>query len=230
MDKERYNRQIILKEIGEKGQEKLSKAKVLVVGAGGLGSSILLYLTGAGIGTLGIIDFDKVSYSNLQRQILYNQSEIGKLKVECAAKRLKALNNNININKYPYALSKENAKKIISQYDIVVDGCDNRKTRYIINDICLELNKPYIYGAISEFGGQVSVLCINGGKNLRDIFDFDIEKDTNSNNGVIGITPGIIGIVQVNQVIQLICEFGEPLINKLWIANFLSMETYIINI
>lgn len=230
MDIERYNRQIILKEIGEKGQEKLSQAKVLVVGAGGLGSSILLYLAGAGIGTLGIIDFDKVSYSNLQRQILYNQDEVGKLKVECAAKRIKSLNNNIEIKKYPYALSKENAEKIISQYDIIVDGCDNRKTRYIINDICMELNKPYIYGAISEFGGQVSVLCIDGNKNLRDIFDFDIEKDSKSNNGVIGITPGIIGIVQANQVIQIICEFGEPLINKLWIADFLSMETHIISI
>lgn len=230
MDKERYNRQIALKEIGEKGQEKLSKAKVLVVGAGGLGSAILLYLTGAGIGTLGIIDFDKVSYSNLQRQVLYNQNEIGQLKVDCASNRLKSQNKNIKINKYPFSLSEENAKEIINQYDIIVDGCDNLKTRYIINEICSELNKPYVYGAISEFGGQVGVLCTKGGKNLKDLFDLEKHENKNSNNGVIGITPGIIGIVQANQVIQLLCGFGEPLINKLWIADFLSMETFIINI
>lgn len=230
MEEERYNRQIILNEIGKEGQEKINSAKVLIVGVGGLGSASSLYLAGAGIGTIGIIDFDKVSMSNLQRQVLYTEDEIGKSKTECAETRLKKLNSTINIIKYDEALTNENAERIISNYDIVIDGCDNMTTRVTINDTCLKHNIPYIFGAISEFGGQVSVLCCKGGKNLHDLFETLPYSDRNQSNGVMGTTPGIVGTVQASQAIQIICGFGSPLTDKLWIADFRTMETFIITI
>ena len=168
-EKERYNRQIQLDEIGEKGQTLLRQAKVLIVGVGGLGSPIAIYLCGAGVGTIGLVDDDKVSETNLQRQILYNETEIGKPKALCAKERLQKLNSNICIEAYPTRLTKENAQEIISRYDIVVDGCDNFQTRYLINDTCLLLNKVYVYGAIRAFDGQVSVFNYQGGKNYRDL-------------------------------------------------------------
>ena len=143
-ERERYNRQILLDEIGEKGQALLSQAKVLIVGVGGLGSPIATYLTGAGIGTIGLVYDDKVSETNLQRQILYNETEIGMPKALCAKQRLEKLNSNITFKAYPTRLTKENAQEIISQYDIVVDGCDNLQTRYLINDTCVLLNKVYV--------------------------------------------------------------------------------------
>ena len=154
---ERYNRQIILPELGENGQEKLKNAKVLIVGVGGLGSPIALYLTGAGVGNIGLIDDDVVSESNLQRQVLYSEAEVGMPKAIQAQKRLNALNSQIKIDAYNTRLTKENAEEIIGKYDIVVDGCDNFKTRYIINDTCVKLGKTYVYGAIRAFDGQVSV-------------------------------------------------------------------------
>ena len=144
-------------EIGEDGQQKLKQAKVLIVGVGGLGSPIALYLTGAGVGCIGLVDDDVVSISNLQRQVLYSEKELGKPKAICAAERLSALNSEITIRTYPTRLTEENAQEIISQYDIVVDGCDNFSTRYLINDICAEMGKVYVYGAICGFEGQVSV-------------------------------------------------------------------------
>lgn len=153
----RYDRQMILPEIGEDGQQKLKQAKVLIVGVGGLGSPIVLYLTGAGVGCIGLVDDDVVSISNLQRQVLYSEKELGKPKAICAAERLSALNSEITIRTYPIRLTEENAQEIISQYDIVVDGCDNFSTRYLINDICAEMGKVYVYGAICGFEGQVSV-------------------------------------------------------------------------
>ena len=149
----RYNRQIILPEIGEEGQAKLKAAKVLIVGVGGLGSPIALYLAGAGVGTLGLVDDDEVSISNLQRQVLYTEDELGDFKAVCAAMRLTALNSEITVNSCPGRLSKENAQALISDYDIVVDGCDNFATRYLINDVCAEQGKPYVYGAICGFEG-----------------------------------------------------------------------------
>ena len=165
-EKERYNRQIQLDEIGEKGQTLLRQAKILIVGVGGLGSPIAIYLCGAGVGTIGLVDDDKVSETNLQRQILYNETEIGKPKALCAKERLQKLNSNICIEVYPTRLTKENAQEIISRYDIVVDGCDNFQTRYLINDTCLLLNKVYVYGAIRAFDGQVSVFNYQGRKKL----------------------------------------------------------------
>lgn len=153
----RYDRQIILPEIGEEGQNKLQKAKVLIVGVGGLGSPIALYLAGAGVGCLGLVDDDSVSISNLQRQVLYSEEELGKPKVVCAAHRLTSLNSEIETRYYSTRLTAENADRIIQEYDIVVDGCDNFDTRYLINDICIKQGKPYVYGAICGFEGQVSV-------------------------------------------------------------------------
>lgn len=154
---ERYNRQIILPELGEKGQQRLQQAKVLIVGVGGLGSPVALYLTGAGVGTIGLIDDDVVSVSNLQRQVLYSEAEVGMPKAIQAKKRLEALNHDVQINAYPTRLTKENADEIIRTYDIIIDGCDNFATRYLINDICVKWGKVYVYGAIRAFEGQVSV-------------------------------------------------------------------------
>lgn len=145
---ERYSRQTMLPEIGEVGQLKLKAAKVLIVGVGGLGSPIALYLAGAGVGTIGLADDDEVSLSNLQRQILYTEEEVGDLKAICASMRISALNREIKVNACPGRLSKENARDLIGQYDIIVDGCDNFATRYLLSDVCSELGKPYVYGAI----------------------------------------------------------------------------------
>ena len=201
-EKERYNRQIQLDEIGEKGQTLLRQAKVLIVGVGGLGSPIAIYLCGAGVGTIGLVDDDKVSETNLQRQILYNETEVGKLKVLCAKERLQKLNSNICIEAYPTRLTKENAQEIISRYDIVVDGCDNFQTRYLINDTCLLLNKVYVYGAIRAFDGQVSVFNYQGGKNYRDLFP--------------------------DEVLKIISGYGEVLSDKLWHIDLKTMVTHTI--
>lgn len=168
--KERYNRQLILPEIGEEGQARLQQARVLIVGVGGLGSPIALYLTGAGVGTIGLIDDDVVSESNLQRQVLYNETEVGLSKAEKAREHLQALNSHVCIKAYPERLTAENAEAIIGQYDLVLDGCDNFATRYLINDTCVRLGKVYIYGAIRAFDGQVSVFNYQGGPDYRRLF------------------------------------------------------------
>jgi adenylyltransferase/sulfurtransferase len=227
---ERYARQVVLGEIGESGQRMLGNAKVLIVGVGGLGSVSSLYLAGAGVGTIGLVDADVVSLSNLQRQILYDESEIGLKKVFCAARRLKAINGNACINSYPVWLTEENADEIIDGYDIVVDGCDNFAARFVMSDVCRKKNKPYIYGAISDFTGQVSVLCLNGGRTLRDIYSDEDLAQTVFPKGVVGMTPGIVGSVQALQAVKYICGFGETLVNKLWIIDLKSMESDVISV
>lgn len=229
-DKERYNRQILLDEIGEKGQILLSQAKVLIVGVGGLGSPIATYLTGAGVGTIGLVDDDKVSETNLQRQILYNETEVGLDKVLCAKQRLEKLNSNIIFKTYSTRLTKENAHEIISPYDIVVDGCDNFQTRYLINDTCVQLNKIYVYGAIRAFDGQVSVFNYRGGKNYRDFFPDEEEMLSMPAppKGVLGVTPGLIGCAQANEVLKIITGYGEVLSGKLWHIDLKTMTTHTI--
>lgn len=229
-EKERYNRQIQLDEIGEKGQTLLRQAKVLIVGVGGLGSPIAIYLCGAGVGTIGLVDDDKVSETNLQRQILYSETEVGKPKVLCAKERLQKLNSNICIEAYPTRLTKENAQEIISRYDIVVDGCDNFQTRYLINDTCLLLNKVYVYGAIRAFDGQVSVFNYQGGKNYRDLFPDEEEMLSMPAppKGVLGVTPGLVGCTQANEVLKIISEYGEVLSDKLWHIDLKTMVTHTI--
>ena len=227
---ERYNRQIILSEIGFEGQEKLSKARVLIVGVGGLGSPISLYLAGAGVGTIGLMDGDTVDESNLQRQILYSEPEIGLSKAMQASKRLKSLNDNVQFDIYTERLTKENATEIIANYDIVVDGCDNFATRYLINDTCVALNKIYVFGAIRAFEGQVSVFNYKGGPTFRTFFPDEEEmyQLPPLPKGVMGVTPGIIGCAEANEVIKIICGYGDILNGKLWHIDLKTMETQIL--
>ncbi len=227
----RYDRQILLPEIGKKGQEKLANARVLLVGVGGLGSPIATYLTAAGIGTLGLMDDDTVSITNLHRQVLYDATQVGQLKVGCAARRLKALNGDVMLIKYPFQLSTDNANDIISKYDIVVDGTDNFATRYLISDTCETLGKSYVYGSIHGLEGQVAVFCA-GNATYRTLFPD--EKATlympHPGNEVVGVTPAIIGSVEASQVLQLVCGYGEPLIDRLWTIDLRTMKSFIISL
>lgn len=224
---ERYNRQIILPEIREEGQEKLKKAKVLIVGVGGLGSPIALYLAGAGIGTIGVIDDDVVSVTNLQRQVLYTESEVGQSKALKAKERIESLNSEIKVEAYNTRLTKDNAENIISGYDIVVDGCDNFTSRYIINDTCVKLGKVYIYGAIRAFDGQVSVFNYQNGPDYRTLFPDEEEMTTMPapEKGVIGVTPGLVGCVEAAEVIKIITGFGDVLTGKLWYIDLKTLQT-----
>lgn len=225
---ERYNRQLILPEIGEEGQARLKQARVLIVGVGGLGSPIALYLTGAGVGNIGLVDDDVVSETNLQRQVIYREDEVGLSKALQAQKHLQALNSEVNIEAYPVRLTYENAESIIAQYDIVVDGCDNFATRYLINDTCVRLNKVYVYGAIRAFDGQVSVFNYRGGKTYRDLFPDEAEMLSMPHplKGVMGFTPGLIGSAEANEVVKIICGYGEVLSGKLWHIDLKTLETY----
>ena len=229
---ERYNRQIILPEIGEEGQAKLEAAKVLIVGVGGLGSPIALYLAGAGVGTIGLVDDDVVSISNLHRQILYSEVQTGELKALCASMRLKALNSDIRVNAYPKRLTEENVRELISQYDIVVDGCDNFSTRYLINDVCVELGKPYVYGAICGFEGQVAVFNYRTNKNYRDLYPCEEEMLSMPSppKGVIGVTPAITGSIEAAEVIKIINNYDTVLSGKLWTIDLRSLQTNIFSL
>lgn len=234
---ERYQRQILLQDFGYTGQQKLFAAKVLVIGAGGLGCPILQYLAAAGIGKLGIVDHDLVELSNLHRQILYTVADVGLPKAECAAKRLRLFNPDITIISYPIALSNQNAAAIMSDYDIVIDGSDNFPTRYMINDACVLLNKPLIYGALSTTEGQVSIFNVTdatGQKvNYRDVFPNAPRPGEVLNcaeAGVIGVLPGIIGTMQASEAIKLISGTGEPLISQMLIYNLYTCQSYKINL
>jgi len=222
-----YSRHFILPSVGQGGQQKLKKSKVLCVGAGGLGVPVLSYLVAAGVGTIGIIDGDVVELSNLQRQVLYAQQDIGKPKAECAKNRLNQLNKNINIVAYSERLTKKNALQLIMSYDIIVDGTDNFSSRYLINDACYTLNKPMVYGSIFQFEGQCSVFLRNKGPCYRCLFPNIPEGyvPNCSEAGVLSVLPGIIGCIQANEVIKLILETGKPLVGKLLCLDSLSMDT-----
>lgn len=224
---ERYNRQTALTQIGIEGQKRLSHARVLIVGVGGLGSPIALYLAAAGVGTIGIIDDDKVSLDNLQRQILYTQAEQGCSKVEVAARHLQALNSTIAIITHNCRLEEHNATQIIADYDIVLDGCDSFPTRLIIDRICARLNKVYIYGAIEGLVGQVSVFKAGITRSLSQLFD---APPQDSSKAILGATAGIIGSIEAAECIKIICNFGEPLYNRLWRVDLTTMQTYIIDL
>ena len=234
----RYERQIMLKQFGVAAQTKLLQAKVLVVGAGGLGCPALQYLVAAGVGTIGIVDDDVVSLNNLHRQVLYNMNDIGSSKAEVAAEKLKLLNDEINIVSYNKRLTNKNALEIINEYDIVVDGTDNFSSRYMINDTCVLLNKPFIYGAISKFEGQVAVFNVKDEvnkrtTNYRDLFPIPPKDDEVLNcadAGVLGVLPGIIGTMQANETIKLIIGIGKPLINTMLTYNSLDNGMYEFNL
>lgn len=227
---ERYNRQIILPELGEEGQRRLRQSSVLIVGVGGLGAPISLYLAGAGIGTIGLVDDDVVSASNLQRQILYSEAEVGTPKAIRAKERLETLNSEIQVNAYPFRLTKENADGIIRRYDIVVDGCDNFATRYLVNDTCVRWGKTYVYGAIRAFDGQVSVFNYQGGPDYRRLFPDEAEMLSlpHPPQGVLGVTPGMVGCAEAAEVLKIIGGYGEVLSGKLWTINLKTMETHLL--
>jgi molybdopterin/thiamine biosynthesis adenylyltransferase/rhodanese-related sulfurtransferase len=233
----RYQRQITLKNFGLTGQQKLFNAKVLVIGAGGLGCPILQYLAAAGVGTLGIVDNDVVELSNLHRQILYNVADLGRLKADCAAEKLLQFNPDINVISYPLQLSNQNAALILSKFDLVIDGSDNFPTRYMVNDACMLLNLPLVYGALSDYEGQVAIFNVSDARgrkvNYRDIFPNPPQPGevlNCSEAGVLGVLPGIIGTMQASEAIKLISGTGEPLINQMLIYNLYTNHTYKINL
>ena len=229
----RYSRQILLPEFGVEGQTKLANSKVLVIGSGGLGSPVLLYLAAAGVGTIGIVDFDVVDESNLQRQVLFTTNDIGKPKAATAAEKIKSLNPSIAVQVFNAFISSANALEIISGFDLVVDGSDNLPTRYLVNDACLMLNKTLIYGAIFQFEGQVSVfnlLAADGmrGPNYRDLFPQPPPPEmvpSCSEGGVLGVLPGIIGSMMANEAIKVITGMGTTLSGRLLLFDALDFST-----
>lgn len=234
---ERYRRQIALKGFGESAQQKLSDAKVLVVGAGGLGCPVLQYLAAAGVGTIGIVDHDHISLHNLHRQILYGTGDVGKSKADVAARKLKGLNPEINVVSYAVKLVRGNVLNLLADYDLIVDGTDNFTSRYLINDACMVLRKPLVFAAISDYEGQVAVFNVDDAHgvstNYRDLFPDPPAPGEIPNceeNGVIGVLPGIIGVMQAAEVIKLITGIGEPLINRLLNYSLLTQQTYEIHI
>ena len=228
----RYSRHLVLDEFGKENQLKLKNSRVLVVGAGGLGSPALLYLAAAGIGKIGIVDFDTVAISNLQRQIIFVVDDVGKNKAEAAAERLKALNPFIETKSYNLKIISANALELLKEYDVVLDGTDNFPTRYLLNDACVILGKPLVYGSILKFEGHVSVFNFQKpdhtfSANYRDLFPQPPASESVPNceqAGVLGVLPGTIGSLMANEVIKLITGIGKPLANKLLIFDSLDAE------
>lgn len=224
-DSTRYNRQIILTEIGDSGQQKLSKTKVLIIGAGGLGTAILPYLAAAGVGEIGIVDHDDIEISNLHRQVIYKTSSIGKHKAEEAKVMITELNPLVKVNAITEKLSVKNAIDLFENYDIIVDATDNIAVKYLINDACLVTNKPMVYGSVFRFQGQVSVFNYKNGPNYRCLYPDENSQSVSCDDaGVIGISVGIIGMLQANEVIKMILEIGEVLSGKILVYNILNNE------
>ncbi len=223
----RYSRHLILPEVGLEGQKRLKAASVLCVGTGGLGSPLLLYLAAAGIGRIGIVDFDVVDHSNLQRQVIHGTSWVGKPKIESAKNRIHEINPYCQVDLYETALSSANALDIIRPYDIVVDGTDNFPTRYLVNDACVLLNKPNVYGSIFRFEGQATVFNYEGGPNYRDLYPEPPPPGmvpSCAEGGVLGILPGIIGVIQATETVKIVLGKGTTLSGRLVLYNALEMK------
>jgi adenylyltransferase/sulfurtransferase len=223
----RYGRHLIIPEVGLEGQRRLKSASVLIIGAGGLGSPLAFYLTAAGVGRIGIVDFDVVDLSNLQRQILHTTKDVDRSKLESAREKLESLNPNVKIETYEMRLTSENALDLIKEYDIVVDGTDNFPTRYLVNDACVFLKKPNVYGSIFRFEGQVSVFYADKGPCYRCLYKEPPPPGlvpSCAEGGVLGVLPGIIGTIQALETIKLILGIGEPLIGKLLLFDALKMK------
>jgi len=233
----RYARHIQLSEIGMQGQAKLKQARALVIGAGGLGCPVLQYLTAAGVGTIGIVEFDKVDVSNLQRQILYTLDDVGKPKIECAIRKLSAQNSFVNFIAHPVHLTNDNTLEIIDNYDVIIDGTDNFATRYMVNDACVLLDKILVYGSINRFEGHVSVFNYtekNGqrGPTYRCLFPEPPSPESSPNCsevGVLGVLPGVIGALQANEAIKIITQKGTVLSGQLLMMNLLNMQQYTVS-
>lgn len=226
-DYERYSRHLILPEVGLEGQKKLKAASILCVGTGGLGSPLLLYLAAAGVGRLGIVDFDVVDFSNLQRQVIHGTSWVGKPKIESAKNRILEINPYCQVDLYETQFTSENALKIAEPYDMIIDGTDNFPTRYLVNDTCVLLNKPNVYGSIFRFEGQATVFNYEGGPNYRDLYPEPPPPGlvpSCAEGGVLGILPGIIGVIQATEAIKIILGQGTTLSGRLLLFNALDMK------
>jgi adenylyltransferase/sulfurtransferase len=223
----RYSRHLIMPEVALNGQKKLKAAKVLTVGTGGLGSPLALYLAAAGVGTIGIVDFDVVDESNLQRQIIHGTSDVGRPKVESAHDKIKDINPNVEVRVHEEALASENALEIFRDYDVIVDGTDNFPTRYLVNDACVLLGKPNVYGSIFRFEGQASVFWAEAGPCYRCLYPAPPPPGlvpSCAEGGVLGILPGAIGVVQATETVKLILGIGEPLVGRLMLYDALGMS------
>jgi adenylyltransferase/sulfurtransferase len=223
----RYSRHLIMPEVGVEGQRKLKAARVLCVGAGGLGSPASLYLAAAGVGTLGLIDFDTVDFSNLQRQILFSTDDVGRPKLRAASDRLQGLNPNIRVVRHETMLNSSNALEIFKDYDIIVDGADNFPTRYLVNDACVLLGKPNVYGSIFRFDGQISIFATKNGPCYRCLYPEPPPPGlvpSCAEGGVLGVLPGVVGTIQATEAIKLILGAGEPLIGRLLLFDALQMK------
>ena len=224
---ERYSRHLIMPEVGMDGQLKLKAASVLCIGVGGLGSPVAMYLAAAGVGRLGVVDFDVVDYSNLQRQVIHGTPDVGRSKLESARDKLVAINPEVTIDMHETALSSSNAFDVLGDYDIVVDGTDNFPTRYLVNDACVLLRKPNVFGSIFRFEGQVSVFATEQGPCYRCLYPEPPPPGlvpSCAEGGVLGILPGVIGTIQATETVKLIIGVGEPLINRFMIYDALRMK------
>ncbi len=229
----RYSRHIIIPEVGLEGQKKLKAARVLVIGTGGLGSPSLLYLAAAGVGTIGIIDFDSVEDSNLQRQVMFGVEDIGVSKVEAAKRRILSLNPHVNVIAYNDKLTSKNALELFKQYDVVADGTDNFQTRYLVNDASVLAGIPNVYASIYRFDGQLSVFNYKGGPNYRDLYPTPPPPGlvpSCAEGGVLGILPGIMGCLQTNEVIKIVAGIGEPLSGRLFTFDALGFTTRVFKV
>ena len=223
----RHSRHLIMPEVGMQGQQKLKAAKVLCIGAGGLGSPLTLYLTAAGVGTLGIVDFDVVDYTNLQRQIIHTTDDVGRKKLDSAAEKLKAINPFLNLQTFETKLTSANALDLFREFDIVADGTDNFPTRYLVNDACVLTGKPNVYGSIFRFEGQASVFATEGGPCYRCLYPEPPPPGlvpSCAEGGVLGILPGLVGVIQATETIKLILGAGESLAGRLLLVDSLSMK------
>ncbi|MGI4833127.1 MAG: molybdopterin-synthase adenylyltransferase MoeB [Janthinobacterium lividum] len=227
-ERQRYRRHLQLPEIGEAGQTRLREARVLVVGAGGLGCPVLQYLAAAGVGTLGLADADRVELTNLPRQILYGPDDVGQPKVEAAARTLRRLNNLVHYTLHPVRVSPANVRELVAAYDVVVDGSDNFPTRYLLNDACVSLGRPLVSGAIYKFEGQVSVFNYQGGPSYRCLFPevpSAAEAPDCNTTGVLNVLPGLVGTVQATETLKVLLGLGEVLSGRLWLLDTLSFQT-----
>ena len=223
----RYSRHLIMPEVGMDGQLKLKHAKVLCIGAGGLGSPLMLYLAAAGVGTLGLVDFDVVDFTNLQRQIAHGTSDVGRKKLDSAADSLREINPNVEVQKFDTHLSSANALELFRQFDIIADGTDNFPTRYLVNDACVLTGKPNVYGSIFRFEGQASVFATKEGPCYRCLYPEPPPPGlvpSCAEGGVLGILPGLLGVIQATETIKLILGAGEPLIGRLLLVDALGMR------
>jgi len=223
----RYSRHLIMPEVGMEGQLKLKAAKVLLVGTGGLGAPMALYLTAAGVGTIGLVDFDAVDYTNLQRQVIHGTKDVGKPKIDSAIETMNDINPFVKVIRHEVALTSENAMDLVKDYDLVADGTDNFPTRYLVNDVCVLLNKPNVYGSIFRFEGQATIFAAEGGPCYRCLYPEPPPPGlvpSCAEGGVLGILPGVVGLIQATEVVKLILGKGETLVGRLMLYDALNMK------